>query len=89
MMQELYDLKAMLVKELTEYGARPLSAGSLDVIDRLAHATKNLIKVIDCEEGDSDKRGRFRHKLNALMDEAPSDEIRMELRNIMSSMETM
>lgn len=47
-MHELYDLKDMLMKELEEYGSKgELSAGTLDIVDKLAHATKNLCKIID------------------------------------------
>ena len=47
-MRELYDLKDMLIKELKEYGSKgELSGGTLDIVDKLAHATKNLCKVID------------------------------------------
>ena len=47
-MHALYDLKEMLCKELEEYGKKgDLSAGSLDIIDKLAHAIKNLDKIID------------------------------------------
>lgn len=58
-MQELYDLKEMLCKELKDYGKKDeLSAGSLATIDTLAHAIKNLDKVIDAyEEGGYSERG--------------------------------
>jgi hypothetical protein len=47
-MNELYELKDMLVKELEEYGKKgDLSAGSLDIVDKLAHSVKNLCKVIE------------------------------------------
>lgn len=50
-MQELYDLKDMLCKELKEYGKKDeMSAGSLEVVDKLTHALKNLDKVIDAYE---------------------------------------
>ncbi len=49
-MHKLYDLKKMLCKELEEYGSKELSAGSLDVIDKLAHSIKNIDKVIMAEE---------------------------------------
>ena len=57
-MQELYDLKEMLCKELKDYGKKDeLSAGSLATIDTLAHAIKNLDKVIDAyEEGGYSER---------------------------------
>ena len=47
-MQELYDLKEMLCKELKEYGEKgELTAGTLDVVDKLAHTIKNLDKIIE------------------------------------------
>lgn len=50
-MKELYDLKDMLCKELKEYGSKgELNAGTLDVVDKLAHALKNLDKVIGTYE---------------------------------------
>ena len=61
-MHELYELKEKLLDELKEYGGKEMSAGSLDVIDKLAHATKNLCKVIEaCEdEGYSERGGSYR-----------------------------
>jgi hypothetical protein len=50
-MHELYELKEKLMDELKEHGSKELSAGSLEIVDKLAHATKNLCKVIEaCEE---------------------------------------
>lgn len=50
-MHELYELKEKLLDELKEHGSKELSAGSLEIVDKLAHATKNLCKVIEaCEE---------------------------------------
>lgn len=47
-MNELYELKEMLLKELEAYGKKgDLSAGSLDIVDKLAHSVKNLCKVIE------------------------------------------
>lgn len=52
-MHELYELKDRLVKELEEYGRKgDLSAGSLDVVDKLAHSVKNICKVIEDMEDD-------------------------------------
>ena len=51
-MHKLYTLKDKLVKELEGYESKDLSTGSLDVIDKLAHAAKNLGKVIECCEED-------------------------------------
>ena len=57
-MHKLYDLKDMLCEELEKYGdKRDLSAGSLDVVDKLAHAIKNIDKIIEAgeEEGYSER----------------------------------
>lgn len=61
-MHDLINLKEMLIKELEEHGkSGNLSKTSLDTIDKLAHATKNLAKVIECCEEDSysNARGRY------------------------------
>lgn len=50
-MHEIYELKEMLMKELEEYGRKgELTGGSLEVIDKLAHALKNIDKVIEAKE---------------------------------------
>ena len=51
-MHKLYDLKEMLCEELEQFGSRDrLSSGSLDTVDKLAHAAKNVSKLIEmCEE---------------------------------------
>ena len=50
-MKELQELREMLCDELKEYGKKgELSAGTLDVIDKLTHALKNLDKVME-EDG--------------------------------------
>lgn len=53
-MHAIYELKEMLIQELEEYGEKgELTAGTLDIVDKLAHATKNLCKVIEyCDEDD-------------------------------------
>lgn len=57
-MHELYKLKDMLVKELEEYGSRgDLSASTLQTIDTLAHAAKNVCKII--EDSDEGQSGRW------------------------------
>ena len=62
-MHELYNLKEMLCKELCDYGKEgglPLS--SLDTIDTLAHACKNVCKIIESkdEEQYSNRGGSYR-----------------------------
>ncbi len=105
-MRELHELKERLIDELKEYGRKDLSAGSLEMIDKLAHATKNLCKIIESSEegkysydgdnghserysGRRDSMGRFSHKLSELMDEAPDDRSRDEVRRLMSRMGSM
>lgn len=52
-MEELYKLKEMLCKELEEYGEKgEMTAGTLDVVDKLAHALKNIDKIIEYKEMD-------------------------------------
>lgn len=51
---ELYDLKMKLVKELAEYSKTEITTGNLTVVDTLAHAAKNVCKILesmDEEEG--------------------------------------
>lgn len=46
-MHEIYELKEKLCDELKEYGEKKLDAGTLDVVDKLAHTIKNLDKIIE------------------------------------------
>jgi hypothetical protein len=112
-MKELHELREKLCDQLKEYGKKDLSAGSLDVIDKLAHSIKNLDKVIDGDgysgyypvhrvyddgmsRGSSytrrDSMGRYSRssltdKLHELMDEAPDDRSRMEIKRLIDKME--
>lgn len=59
-MDELYELKEMLCKELEEIGGKgELTAGSLSTIDTLAHALKNLDKIIESKEDEEGYSGRY------------------------------
>lgn len=49
-MHELYELKDRLLQELEEYGRKELSTGTLDVVDKLSHAIKNICKIIEMKE---------------------------------------
>jgi hypothetical protein len=50
-MHTLYELKDMLCKELEEYGMKgKLDVGDLEIVDKLAHATKNIDKIIEAKE---------------------------------------
>lgn len=57
-MHELYELKEKLMEELEKYGQEELTAGSLEVVDKLSHAIKNLHKIIEkCEEEEYSMEG--------------------------------
>ncbi len=55
--KELKELKEILCDSLAEYGrARDLSSSKLQTIDTLAHACKNVCKIIEsCEEEEYSK----------------------------------
>lgn len=49
-MHKLEQLKETLCRELEEYGERDnLDVGGLDVVDKLAHAIKNIDKIIQAD----------------------------------------
>lgn len=98
-MNELHDLRERLCDELKEYGRKELSAGSLSTIDTLAHALKNIDKVIE-DDGYSghypysyrrDSMGRYSRsdladKLRDLMGEAPDDRTRSDIQRLVDKM---
>ena len=49
-MKQLHDLKDRLCEELAAFSERDLNAANLEKIDTLAHATKNLAKIIEMKE---------------------------------------
>jgi len=52
-MHKLYDLKHVICEELEHQADKELTRDSLDVIDKLAHAGKNICKLIKyCEESE-------------------------------------
>lgn len=61
-MKELYELKDRIIDELKDYGRKELTGSSLDMIDKLAHAGKNICKIIDeSDEGNSGYYPRTGH----------------------------
>lgn len=58
-MKELHELKDMLCDELKEYGKKDLTAGSLDVIDKLSHALKSIETIIAMEEAEGEYSGTY------------------------------
>ena len=52
-MHKLMELKEMLCEELEEYGSKgKLDVGGLEIVDKLAHAIKNIDKIIEAEEAE-------------------------------------
>ena len=51
-MNELHELRDRLTGELKEYARKDLTAGALDLVDKLTHTIKNLDKII-AEDGAS------------------------------------
>lgn len=50
-MHKIYNLKEMLCNELEQYGSREkIDTASLEIIDKLAHAIKNIDKIIETYE---------------------------------------
>ena len=51
-MHEMYELRDKLCDELKEQGRKGVTGGNLATIDTLAHAIKNVDKIIEADEGD-------------------------------------
>lgn len=57
-MHELYELKEKLCKELKKYNSEDVTTNSLEIVDKLAHAVKNIDKIIEkYEEEDGGSYG--------------------------------
>ena len=59
-MHGIYELRDKLCGELEKYGSKEMSAGALDVVDKLAHAVKNIDKIIEADEGGYSSDGYVR-----------------------------
>ena len=49
-MHELYELREKLCHELKKYSSEEITNSSLEVVDSLSHAIKNIDKIIDWNE---------------------------------------
>lgn len=59
-MKQLLELKERLCEELVAFSGRDLNTSNLEMIDKLAHATKNLGKIIEMkEEEEYSSRGSY------------------------------
>lgn len=57
-MEGLYELRSMLCNELEKYGEKgEMTAGTLDIVDKLAHAVKNIDKIIAMSDDGYSGRG--------------------------------
>lgn len=103
-MEGLYKLKDMLCQELEEYGNKDelCGIGDLAVIDTLAHATKNVIKVIDHCEGKDSAHGenmndslrsndneKMVSELRGLMGETSDESMRYEFQRFIERIESL
>lgn len=58
-MENMQKLKDMLTRELDEYARKgELSAGALDIVDKLSHALKSVTTVMAMEDGGYSGTGR-------------------------------
>lgn len=66
-MHAIYDLKEMLCKQLEDYGKKgEMNAAVLERVDMLAHAVKNLDKIIEVYEASED--GEYSGNRNRMYD---------------------
>lgn len=64
-MHEIHELKEMLCEELEKYGAKgDLSAGELEIVDKLAHTVKNLGKIIEMYDEEEEYSGNMGYQRN-------------------------
>ena len=54
-MHGIYQLQDKLCEQLEEYGQGELTTATLEVIDKLAHATKNVDKIIENYEEEQEE----------------------------------
>ena len=93
-MDDLYKLKSMLCDELSEYGKKgDLTAGSLDVVDKLAHAAKNVEKLIEADEysgaryyyddrGETGRRSYRRDRMGRYSRDGMADKLRELMEDV-------
>lgn len=86
-MHDLYKVKEMLVNELKEFGKKgDLSKPSLDAINKLAHAAKNVCKVIDyCEQDECDYSTTYRDSYTVKSRPIVGEATKIYLRDLLNS----
>lgn len=61
-MHELYELREKLCHELKKYGKEDITSNSLEVVDSLSHAIKNIDKII--ERNEEEEMGSYNYDRN-------------------------
>ena len=87
-MNEMHELREKLCNELKSYGRQEMSPASLDMIDKLAHAIKNIDKIIEYN-GYSKRRSGAIPELRRMMDSTYDERTRQELGNTIMRLESM
>ena len=59
-MHKIYELKMQLMDQLEEHAGRKVTSDSLKMIDTLAHAIKNICKIMEADESGSYRGGSYR-----------------------------
>lgn len=93
-MHELHELRKNLCKELKTYGKQEtISINTLDIVDRLSHAIKNLDKIIAHNEkegyGDTKVEDSMISELTDMMNRSENSDIREELRRLVKKVEDL
>ena len=64
-MHELYELKTKLCDELEKYAKKDVTSQNLEYIDKLAHAIKNIDKILDASDYSGSYTRAYRGNLDA------------------------
>ena len=88
-MNEMHELREKLCNELKAYDHQEMSPASLEMIDKLAHAIKNIDKIIEYNNGGYSKRSSAIPELRRMMDSAYDERTRQEIGNTIMRLESM
>ena len=103
-MKELHELRDNLCNELKKYAKKELSAGSLDVVEKLSHSIKCIDRIIEKGDGYSNasrvynspmRRDGYSYddnmtsRLYEMMEDTPDERKRQEFKRFIQRMESM
>lgn len=57
-MKKLYEIKEKLIDEIETYADKSVSPSTVEAVDKLAHAAKNIGKIIEMCEGEGEQSER-------------------------------